>query len=333
MPVSRAVARSALRLLLGACACCLLALPPLALLRSARSHSAPGAPGDPPSVAIVLAGAWRGTPFSAAELRRVVVAPLSAAGYDVHLYVAGDPDANQSAWRAWLEAAAGGTAAVSYVSGPSDTQLEATLDGSFFGCPGCAPCGQGNISACCVRNSPAVHAQYAKLGAAAALAAASGRRHAAVVKTRNDVVFNPAHAVQPCWLTHLPRGLLLANDRELHQARRAELCALCFPVAQPLARPCLSALRPPTLPAPLSALSAGAAARQAVGPSMARGTPAQRPGLTHPRPSPHHGTHPHSCEPPHSPRPPSPLRLPAPSPARPAPLAAHERPGRYGAPR
>ena len=59
------------------------------------------------SVAVVFAGqlrhtGWAGWPNATAlEFQRAVVAPLVAVGWEVHVYVAGDPQ-EKLGWYSWL---------------------------------------------------------------------------------------------------------------------------------------------------------------------------------------------------------------------------------------
>ena len=53
------------------------------------------------NVAVLLSGLFRGTPQSAAEYERAVVAPLQRVNWAVHTFVGGF-EKDEADWRGWL---------------------------------------------------------------------------------------------------------------------------------------------------------------------------------------------------------------------------------------
>ena len=153
---------------------------------------------DPGSVAIILAGQFRGTPRSANETRRALVAPLQAAGLRVVLYTGGVA-ADAAAWRTWGEQAAG--TAHEFIEIPERNQT--TAAGSFWG--GCLPWGY--------------HLQYGAL-TATWLRIANRTAYTYAIRARNDLIYPDVQAFKPCWLTELPPQVLLTTDIEIHQGDR-----------------------------------------------------------------------------------------------------------------
>ena len=57
------------------------------------------------NVAVVIAGLFRGTPETAAEYERALVAPLLRVNWTVHTFLGGFAE-NETAWRSWLSGSA-----------------------------------------------------------------------------------------------------------------------------------------------------------------------------------------------------------------------------------
>jgi hypothetical protein len=161
-------------------------------------------------VCVLVAGQFRGTARTATELRRAVMLPLEAAGYDVVLYTGGYA-ADAGAWRAWGEIAAGGAHA--FVEIPNQ---DATLGSSFW------------------RNcADYYHAQYGAL-TATWLGVSNRSAYTYAIRTRNDLLFPAVQAFKPCWLQELPAGVLLTTDIEIHQGDRWNQRGMEIRDSQPL---------------------------------------------------------------------------------------------------
>jgi len=140
------------------------------------------------------------------------VAPLVAVGWEVHVYVAGDP-LEKLAWLAWFR----------NVSVSSLTWGDMTGDPAegFSGLPTSRPRNQSHFhcEGCkkeCINLTPTNHEQYKHLAEAWAVVTSSERKHDIVIKARADLLYHPKQALKPCWLRELPRKVVLANDLELH---------------------------------------------------------------------------------------------------------------------
>jgi hypothetical protein len=146
------------------------------------------------NVAVVMAGLFRGSPQSAAEYERAVVAPLQRVKWEVHTYLGGFAE-DEAAWRGWLRGSASNVTFVRLVP-DAEKSREST---QYFGA--CAQSGYG------IRN--------AHLADAWAAAKASGVQFHYAVKTRNDVAYGPGQFIRPCWLAGLAESVVLINDKEL----------------------------------------------------------------------------------------------------------------------
>jgi hypothetical protein len=80
------------------------------------------------SVAVVLAGAFRGDNFTSAEFHRVLVTPLQAAGLRVDVYMAGAAEL-QSNWMEWVGSSANSVTFVALKQGAARRHLN---DSHFF---------------------------------------------------------------------------------------------------------------------------------------------------------------------------------------------------------
>ena len=165
----------------------------LSLLPAASSTGWPppsGCQAEACTVAIVLAGPFRGTPVSASEYRRVLLLPLLSAGFKIDTFAAGS-DSESSQWREWLEqsgAGEGANASAHFLPLPSDAE---TL--SRF------PEEQGYFNGECADHS--YHLKYHHLLVAWKGAQAhrpGGYDYA--VRTRVDLSFGAHQFFKPCWL-------------------------------------------------------------------------------------------------------------------------------------
>jgi hypothetical protein len=156
------------------------------------------------SVAVVLAGAFRGDNFTSAEFHRALVSPLQAAGLRVDVYVAGQA-ALQANWTEWVGTAANSVTFVALKEGAARRHLN---DSHFF----CT------CDTWCVNYPMHIHEQYRGLEESWAAVTASGVSYDYAIKARNDLIYHPRQAFKPCWLLELPADAVLANDVELQLA-------------------------------------------------------------------------------------------------------------------
>ena len=147
------------------------------------------------NVAVVIAGLFRGTPETAAEYERALVAPLLRVNWTVHTFLGGFAE-NETAWRSWLSGSASNR--VTFVRLVPDAQ-KSNESTQYFSA--CAQVGYG------IRN--------AHLEDTWAAAKASGVQFDYAVKTRNDVAYGPDQFLRPCWLASLTDNVVLVNDKEL----------------------------------------------------------------------------------------------------------------------
>jgi hypothetical protein len=153
------------------------------------------------SVAIVLAGLWRGSTETASEFQRALVQPFMHSNIDVGVFAAIHRHDLQH-WKNWFLGA--------NVTSPNIVFLEDQVI--------------GNVSlshfATCSLDPVGYHNQFSKLEIAWRAVERSGIAYDWVIKTRNDYVFNPKQKFKPCWLTELPPKVMLTTDKEPHQEDR-----------------------------------------------------------------------------------------------------------------
>ena len=151
------------------------------------------------SVAIVVAGQFRGSHRTALELQRVLVRPLVHSGIRVHLF-AGGYSTNESAWREWGQAAVGNHSNFTFLNIPEPT--EELLAVSFW-----RFCNGG------------YHPQYGALHRTWAQVI-DRQAYTYAIRMRSDLLFPEVQAFKPCWLRELPENIVLTTDIEIHQSDR-----------------------------------------------------------------------------------------------------------------
>ena len=153
------------------------------------------------SVAVILAGMFRGTERTALEAKRALLAPLHRAGMSVSLYTGGHAK-DEAAWREWGRVASGDSSVAGYAFVPLPQADDDSLQASFW-----RHCSQE------------YHVQYGALYSTWSRIT-NRSSYTYVIRTRNDLLFPDVQAFKPCWFRELPRETVLTTDIEIHQGDR-----------------------------------------------------------------------------------------------------------------